>query len=182
MRIAITGPQNTGKTTFLKDFLNVVPSYATPQLTYRDIIKEKKLDINQKTTEESQRAIRDFLYQQIIDNTAKNILFDRCIIDNYIYTAAAETNHIPQGFLDETEKMMYHSLDFLDALLYIPTSASVKLESDGTRDIDVLFIDKINRLFLEMLFKIARTRETPIWTITGDREDRVNQVKKLLGE
>ncbi len=180
MRIAIIGPQNTGKSTFLQDLLVAFPHYATPKLTYRDVVKRGNLQINQKTTEESQRAIRDFLYEQISTNAEKDILFDRCVIDNYIYTKAG--CEISNEFLKETGEMMYRHLDCLDALFFIPTTVAVKLEHDGTRDIDVSYLDKINRLFIETLFEIIKKTELPIHLVSGTRKERVDQAMKFLNE
>lgn len=181
MRIAIIGPQNTGKSTFLQDLLVEFPHYATPKDTYRDVIKRSNLQINQKTTTESQAAIRDFLNEQISGNKEKNILFDRCVIDNYIYTEAKhETGEIPDEFLKETEEILYASLKYLDILFFIPTTVSVKLEHDGVRDIDVTYLDKINHLFIETLFEIVKKTELPICLVSGTREERVKQVRKFL--
>ena len=60
MRIAVIGPQNTGKSTFIKDFLNEFSHYTTPEETYRTVIEDKDLAVNQKTSLESQKEIRDF--------------------------------------------------------------------------------------------------------------------------
>jgi signal recognition particle receptor subunit beta len=68
MKIAVIGPQNTGKTTFIKDFLKEFKKYKTTKYTYRDIIRKKKLDINQKSSELSQKVIMDFLYKEITSN------------------------------------------------------------------------------------------------------------------
>lgn len=76
MRLAVIGPQNTGKSTFIKDFIKAFPNYKTPQKTYRDVISKRKLSINQKSTEKNQKIIRDFLYKQISENKQSNILFD----------------------------------------------------------------------------------------------------------
>jgi hypothetical protein len=181
MRIAIIGPQNTGKSTFLQDLLVEFPHYTTPKDTYRDVIKQGNLQINQKTSTESQAAIRDFLNEQILSNTEKNILFDRCVVDNYIYTKAKhETGEIPDEFLKETEEIMYVSLKHLDMLFFIPTTVSVKLEHDGVRDIDVFYLDKINHLFIETLFQVVKKSELPIYLVSGTREERVKQVRKFL--
>ena len=37
MRIAISGTACQGKSTLVKDFLDLWPSYSTPEKTYRDI-------------------------------------------------------------------------------------------------------------------------------------------------
>jgi len=181
MRIAVIGPQNTGKSTFIKDFLVAFPEYTTPKETYRDLVKRNELAINQNATEENQRLIRDFLYNQVRSNKVKNIIFDRCIIDNYIYTLAqAEKGVISQKFLKETEVAMYDSLQFIGTLIFIPTAVSVHLVGDKLRDTDTIFIDHINCLFVETLLKIAKRSTIEIILVSGGRQTRIKEVKKKL--
>jgi cytidylate kinase len=54
MRIAISGTACQGKTTLLKDFLEQWESYKTTKKTYRDIIKENKLDHSSETNKKTQ--------------------------------------------------------------------------------------------------------------------------------
>ena len=88
MKIAIVGTQCNGKSTFIKKFLEIWPMYKQPSKTYRDIISEKKLKLNQKGNEESQRAILDALIDELqyaSANDGKDIIFDRCVLDNIVY-------------------------------------------------------------------------------------------------
>ena len=181
MRIAVIGPQNTGKSTFVADFLKEFSTYATPTETYRDMVKRKGLAINQKTNEESQRLIRDFLAEQVAEDKTKDILFDRCVLDNYVYTYAQyEKGLIDEAFLRESEKVMYKNLDDLDVLILIPTAVSVPLVNDTLRDTDTVFIDRINCIFLETLFTVAHRSMVKIIAIAGTREQRIAQVHKSL--
>jgi len=181
MKIAVIGPQNTGKSTFINDFLNKFDSYKTPEENYRDLVNRKGLSINQKTTEESQRLIRDFIYEQLLNNKEDRIIFDRCIIDNYIYTLAqVEKGLIREGFLKETENMMYASLSYIDSLIFIPTSASVQIVDDNFRDTDTMFIDYINKMFIETLLDISSKNPIKIITITGDRDSRIQEITSKL--
>lgn len=181
MRIAVIGPQNTGKTTFLKDFLKEWNHYKTPQKTYRDVVEEKGLKINQLTNVESQKAIRDFLYSQIKQNKEHNIIFDRCLIDNFVYTYLAyEQGEIPKKFVEESEEMMKDSLKYIDMYLFIPTSVSVQLVNDVLRDIDTAYIDAVNNCFLKMLFDLSKKNHISIKVISGSREERIRQVKNII--
>ena len=182
MRLAVSGPQNTGKTTFIKDFLKAFPHYYSPSETYRDVIRKNNLKINKKTTDESQRLIRDFLYKQIKSNKRKNIIFDRCVLDNLIYsTYQFEQGNISKKFIDETKKMVMDSLECLDAMILIPTGVSVRLVEDNLRDTDIHFIDSVNRIFISTILDLASNKKTPkIFVVTGDRESRINHVRKLL--
>lgn len=181
MRIAVLGPQNTGKSTFVQDFLTEFPHYEGQDITYRDVIEENKLEINQVTTIESQKAIRDFMFGQVRDNTKYNIIFDRCLIDNYVYTYIQyEAGVIPKWFVDETESMMKDSLQGIDMYLFIPTAVSVALVDDGTRDITASFIDTTNYNFLRVLFDLSRKYHITIKVISGSRKERIEQVKRLV--
>ncbi len=181
MRIAVIGPQNTGKSTFVKDFLEYFINYSTPKDTYRDVVKRNNLNINQLTNLESQKQIRDFFFASLRANKEKDIIFDRCIIDNYVYTYIQyEAGLIKKDFVEETYKMMIDSLKQIDLYLFIPTSLSVALVSDDLRDIDKGYIDKVNHIFLKVLFELSKDKHINVKIISGGREERLEQVKKIV--
>lgn len=181
MRIAVIGPQNTGKSTFIKDFLKEFPHYITQIETYRDVVEKSGLNINQLTNVDSQKAIRDFMFSQIKNNKEHNFIFDRCLIDNYVYTYVKyEQGEISKSFVEETEEILLDSLKYIDLYLFIPTSASVELVNDGTRDIDTLYIDAVNNNFLRILFELSKKHNINVKVISGDRNERIKQVKKIV--
>ena len=181
MRIAVIGPQNTGKTTFVKDFIEAFPQFSTPNKSYRDLVIEENLVINQETSEQSQRAIRDFLLKQQENFEQRPAIFDRCVVDNYIYTKARYmAGGIRETFVEETAAIMYRSVTFFDTIIFIPTAGSVAFEEDTLRDTDRLFADQINRLYINTLFSLRNAIPHPIIAITGSREDRVAQAKEAL--
>ncbi len=183
MRLAVIGPQNTGKTTFIKDFVEAFPHYVTPTETYRDIVHKNKLKINQETGEQSQLAIRDFIFNQIKNFQGENVIFDRSLLDNYVYSLAQyNQGKMKKRFMDETKKMMYQSLTHVDRLIFIPTAAVVGLVDDKLRDIDRNYIDNINKLFLEELLDLARNSPIPIWVVTGDRKTRIKTIQGKLSQ
>jgi nicotinamide riboside kinase len=181
MRIAVIGPQNTGKSTFIKDFLAAFPSYTTPEETYRDVVHKKGLSINQNTSEESQRMIRDFLAEQLAHFPGENVIFDRCVIDNYVYTKAkCDDGHIRSEFLEETDQILRASLVHLDALIFIPTAAGVAFVDDELRDTDRTFADRINTLFIELLLELRPAVPHRIITVSGPREVRIARVRESI--
>jgi len=181
MRIAVIGPQNTGKTTFIKDFVQNFPEYITPEITYRDVVAKQNLAINQGANEESQMVITNFLFDQITNNKEQNIIFDRCVIDNYVYASYLhELGRFGPEIIQKIKSMALEHLPNLDVLILIPTALGVVLVDDKTRDTDNAFIDAVNRLFIDILLEISQKSEVKIITVTGNREKRIELVKKAL--
>lgn len=180
MRIAVTGPQNTGKSTFIKDFSEAFPTFTVPTKTYRDVIKRHNLSVNRMTGVESQRLIRDFIAEQIRSSQSKTI-FDRCLLDNYVYTAYAHrTGGIPEEFYNETRTMLYETASEIDLYLFIPSAVSIPLQNDHLRDIDPEYVDSINHLFIETLFSLVRDCGIRIATVSGTRDQRIEGARSAL--
>jgi GTPase SAR1 family protein len=181
MRIAVVGAQNVGKTTFVKDFVSAFPNYSTPNVSYRDVVLAKGLKINQETTVESQLAIRDFIYSLISESKEENIIFDRCLIDNFVYSYCAFLKgNIKDEFINESKEKVFEHLKYLDQIIFIPTALNINLEDDKLRDTDKNFVDLVNRVFIEILLEIASKNIIPIKVISGAREERVGQIKNLV--
>lgn len=181
MRIAVLGPQNTGKSTFVGDFLKEFSHYVSPEKTYRDVIEENNLDVNQLSSLEAQKQIRDFMFAQMRNNNEYNVIFDRCMIDNYVYTYVQyEKGQIEKWFVEETEAMMLATLTEADVYLFIPTAVSVPLVADQTRDIDTSYIDTVNHHFLRIILDLSRRYHITVKVISGNRKERIDQVKRII--
>ncbi len=180
MKVAVIGPQNTGKSTFVSDFIGAFPQFSTPTESYRDVIKKNNLSINQLTGTASQTLIRDFIYQQV-ESAPDNTVFDRCLIDNYIYTWYAYTQgNVEESFLQETENMMRESVAHIDLFLFIPTALSIPLVEDALRDTNSGYIDCVNRMFIQTLFSLIEKTHIQVVSIGGSREERIQQVRTVL--
>ena len=87
MRIAFSGTGNSGKTTLVKSFLYTWKNYSTPEKTYRDVIEEKNLQHSSDTTTETQSEILNFMIDQLQEsNREDNVVYDRCPLDNIVYS------------------------------------------------------------------------------------------------
>ena len=180
MKIAIIGPQNTGKSTFISDILSHYPQFTAPEETYRTLIEERGLRVNQETTQESQKLIRDFLLQEMKE-MEDNTVLDRSVIDSYVYTYAGFLlGNIPESFVKETWDTMIESLPLVDIYVFIPTALSVPLEADETRDITPSYIDMVNRVFLDTLFTLKETHKIPVKVIAGSRGERLDIFGELF--
>lgn len=151
MKIAVSGTQCVGKSTFVKDFLKRWTMYETPQESYRDLIREKNLTHSSKGTEESQKIILDFLIDQCQKYSKEdNVIFDRCVLDNLAYSSWLNLNgKLSDKFLDESRIIIRETLKMFDIIFFLPLTkvAPVDLVDDGLRDTDDVFREEIDNIF-----------------------------------
>ena len=153
MRIAISGTACQGKTTLIKDFLDQWSTYKTPKKTYRDIIKEKDLAHSSKTNKATQWDILNFMIEeQQKYRTGDNVIFDRCPLDNLIYSMWAveqPNNDIDEEFVKKCIPLVRESFRNLDIIFFTPITkvAPVKIEEDDLRDTNAEIIESIDNIF-----------------------------------
>lgn len=182
MRIAVVGPQNTGKSTFVRDFIATFPQFSTPTESYRDVVRKHNLQINQLTGTESQRHIREFMREQIA-TAPDNTIFDRCLIDNYMYTRFGfEKGNVEEAFLRESEAIMHETAGQIDLYLFIPSALSIPLEDDALRDTTPAYVDAVNRTCVEIIFSLIRSKGIDVEVIGGTREERITAVRAMLAK
>ena len=128
MRIAVSGAQCTGKTTFVKDFLKSWSMYKTKTEKYTDKAKEQGLKLNKEGNEESQLFILNFLCDQIV-NTKKedNLILDRSVLDNLIYTFWLNGNNkVSDSFVKKSIDIVRETLVFYDVIFFCPIILAFK--------------------------------------------------------
>jgi predicted ATPase len=185
MRICVSGPQCTGKTTFIKDFIQEWPSYKTTTGTYRDVITAENLDHSSVTTEVTQTKILDWMInEQKKYTTRDNVIFDRGPIDNLVYTMwAAGQGLVSENFFQKSVKRIRNSLKYVDLIIIIPADGSVIMENDNFRDTDIQYQKDINDIFLFLEDQYKNNFESDIFfpyndspgviTISGSRDERI---------
>jgi len=151
MRIAISGTANCGKTTLLKNFLAVWPTYTTPEKTYRDVITEKNLQHSSNTSTETQWEVLNFMVDQL-QSTPKNsnVIFDRCPLDNLAYTLWAHSKEIEgfdKPFVDKCIKIVKESMRSIDVIFLLNYDDSIAVVDDGMRDTDIPYIKEVDNIF-----------------------------------
>lgn len=152
MKIAIVGTQNSGKSLLIKNFLKKWKMYNLASPTYRDLIKQDT-PLNQLATKESQEIIRDALVEQALQNkNQKYCIHDRCVLDNLIYTLwLADKNKInDDSFITSSFNITRETLKCYDVvfLLELDEKNPVPLEKREGRDLDEVYRQEINNLFL----------------------------------
>lgn len=195
MRIGVSGTQRVGKSTFVKDFLNVWKMYKVPEKRYSDFIEEKKLKLNKEGDEESQKFIRDFMIDQIIETKKEDyIIFDRTPLDNLVYTLwLSEKDVISNDFVIESIQTVKHSLCFFDLIIFLPICENIPVEERNHRDNDESFRIEIN-LFFKSLYEAYVKNSSVffpfdtelgcpgIFEIYGDREERIRMMTNYIND
>jgi predicted ATPase len=194
MKIAVIGTQNTGKTTYVNDFLKKWPMYTTSDKSYREIIKEKNLPHSQNSNEETQKLILDFLIDQVTETSkTDNVILDRSVLDCLAYsTWLCLNDKVSEKFLDQQRIIVRETLKLYDVIFFMPlTKASpIEIQNDGFRNIDPIFreeIDNIFKVFQESYHKgdgrVFPKDDTPaVIEIYGSPEERIKLTEFYITE
>jgi predicted ATPase len=194
MKIAVIGTQNTGKTTYVNDFLKKWTMYTSPENSYREIIKEKKLPHSQNSNEETQKIILDFLIDQVTASSKEdNVILDRCVLDCLAYsTWLCLNDKVSEKFLDQQRIIVRETLKLYDVIFFVPLTkaAPIEIENDGFRNIDPIFreeIDNIFKVFQESYHKgdgrVFPKEDTPaVIEIFGSPEERIKLTEFYITE
>jgi thymidylate kinase len=125
--------------------------YKRPEKTYRDIIAEKKIKLNQKGNEKSQRIILDALIdetQAACASDEENIIFDRCVLDNIVYSLWLNAKEkVSDSFIMDCKFLAQETLKSIDIIFYLPLREEIKLEKRKGRDIDPVYRQEIDNIF-----------------------------------
>ena len=134
MRIAISGSACQGKTTLVKDILKNWPSYNRSNESYRKLLKEENIKINKEVDKDGQWKILNCLIDDI-QHTEKGdkIIFDRCPLDNLVYSLWAEdkkSSDIDKASIDKCIPLVQESMKAIDIIFFLPITkvAPVKVE------------------------------------------------------
>tara|TARA_Y100000310_G_scaffold325220_1_gene388386 strand:- start:1252 stop:2010 length:759 start_codon:yes stop_codon:yes gene_type:complete len=195
MRIAISGTACQGKTTLLKDFLEQWESYKTTKKTYRDIIKENKLDHSSETNKKTQWEILNFMIEEL-QKTRKGdkIIFDRCPLDNLVYSMWSEekkNSDIDEKFIKKCIPLVRESLRYLDIIFFTPITkvSSIELEGDDLRDTNPEFIEEVDHVFKAVHRDHQHNPKTSFFIsddkpamieVFGKRRERIEIIKLYL--
>ena len=192
MRIGITSTQNNGKTTLVKAIQQLWPMYKTPSRTYRDIIKEQNLPINQDGTQESQEIIREALRECAKENAAeKYMVHDRTILDNLAYSVyLSERNALADDFLADSINMTRDTIKMFDIIFWLPLNTDIKIEPQENRSTNAEYRRDIDYIFETMIetYKkgsglIFPIEDCPaIIELTGDLNEKLKTIREYIND
>lgn len=197
MRIAISGTACQGKSTLIKDFLDQWPMYTTPTKTYRDVIVEKSLSHSSVTNKDTQWEILNFMIDEL-QKTSKGdkIIFDRCPLDNIIYSIWAEQkkeSDVDHEFIKKCMPLIGETLRFLDIIFFTPITkvAPVQVVEDELRDTNEDYIQEIDNLFKAVHRDYMNNPKSTFFyegdrpgivEVFGNRKERIELIKMYLDD
>jgi hypothetical protein len=169
--------------------------YKSPEKTYRDLIKEKNLSLNELGDTESQKVIRDALCDTAIDyKDEKYIIHDRCILDNIIHTLwLAERNKITDtNFIADSLKICRNVIQLYDVIFWLPLNPAIDLEENNreTRSVNPQYREEIDALFYgafesyrhgsDLLFPLENS--PCMIALEGDVMEKMELIENYLGD
>lgn len=194
MRLSISGTAGQGKTTLLNDFLETWNMYETPKTTYRKHIKGK--NHSKKTNKDIQWKILNTMIDEMEKYSEDDmVIFDRCPLDNLIYSMWSYhkgIGDIDEMFIEKCIPVVRESMHFLDIIFYTPITnvTQDEIEDDGKREVDEEYIKEIDNLFKAMYSNWYQgdTRFFPkedraaMIEIFGNPEERITLMKFYINE
>ena len=197
MRIAITGAQCTGKTTLVNSFKSYWPMYKSPEKTYRELVKEKSLSLNEEGNLRSQTIIRDVLADLAMENAGKQFtIHDRCILDNLVYTfwltehdKFSEDAKEVDDFITQSILITRECLKFYDIIFWLPINPNIPIEESENRSQDEVFREEIDNIFygIHESYKknagvIFDKEDQPAFIVLeGDLDKKIAYIKEYIG-
>jgi thymidylate kinase len=192
MKIAFIGTHCNGKTTLVNEFLQKWPMYKKSKTTYRNLIKKDKLKNNKEGTEESQRAILNALIDEVQKAVAtgdENLIFDRCVIDNIVYSLwLNEKGKIKDSFIMDSKFLALETIKLYDIIFYLPLREEIKLSPKDDRDLDPVYRKEIDNIFQAVVQTYEKNqgiffplRDCPaVITLDGPPDLRCDQIQLYI--
>ena len=198
MRIAITGAQCVGKTTLFNTFKSYWPMYKSPEKTYRELVKEKNLSLNEGGNLRSQEIIRDALADLAMENAGKSqTIHDRCILDNLVYTfwltehdKFSENAKEVDDFITQSILITRECLKFYDIIFWLPINPNIPIEESENRSQNETFREEIDNIFYgihESYKKNAgvifdKENQPAFIVLEGDLDKKIAHIKEYIGD
>ena len=196
MRIAISGSACQGKSTLITDFLREWDMFTTPEKTYRDHLTENNLRHSKETNQKTQWDILNFMVDSLqLYSKGDKVIFDRCPLDNMVYSLWAyekNINDIDDDFIKKCIPLVRESLKFLDVIFYIPITkaAPVQIVEDTLRETDKIYIKEVDNIFkgIEQQYlqglkssPFLPNEECPaIVEVFGNRDQRLHMIRQYI--
>lgn len=192
MKIAFMGTQCNGKSTLIKSFLKKWPMYKEVKSTYRKLIKTGKIVNNEEGTAESQKVILNAIIddtQKAIAEDNKFLVFDRCVIDNVVYSLwLNEKGKVSDEFVMDTKRIAFEAIKIFDIIFYLPLREEIPIVPRKGRAVDPIYRQEIDHLFRAVVGSYEKNlgiffpkEDCPaIITLEGPADLRIEQIPLYL--
>jgi len=184
VRLAMTGPHSSGKTTLLnalRPHLDELGIVVLPEITR--IIKQQGYSINEQGDLDTQQLVMSTHIQNLLMNSW--FIVDRCLLDGVIYTEylhESESGPLPNWFVTYCNQTLLRYLPAYDIVFYLP--AEIPVADDGVRSTSQEFHTAISAWF-EKKIQHLRGRLSVgrnIIDVRGSVEERTQTVLKAIKE
>jgi nicotinamide riboside kinase len=184
LRLAISGPAGSGKTTLMKALVDKPFMQGVEFLpeVVRELKKKYDFQINELASWDTELII----YTQHVQNLLlrDSFLSDRCVIDNYVYASLVNEfgehkKEVPEFYLKQNREMVMYLSSRYDTIFYIPNEFPV--EADGVRNIDAVYMQAVQDKFEEVVSDLEYSSYANIVRLTGSVEERIAQIEKQVG-
>jgi len=194
MKIAIMGAQCTGKSTLIKEFISTWPMYKTPEITYRDLIKDENLKLNKESDERTQKVILNAVIDEVQQASLMDtdfVIFDRCVLDQIAYTLWLNDNgKVSDNYVMDAKYLVSQTLKLYDLIFYVPVRPEIKMVEKENRDTDPTFQKEIDNIMDAVVLSYEKgstvffpREDCPaIIRLEGPPDLRVPQIKLYLKE
>lgn len=194
MRIAVSGCAASGKTTTIGHFLQKWPNYQLVNSAYRKLIKDKNHSKN--TTPELQNQILDILCSECEPYTpSQNIIFDRCPLDNLVYSMWCYANNVEgftEKFIEDSIEKVKKSMRNLDVIFICTRDLMPPIKDNGIREVDPKYVEETDNIFKAILSKykigaehlpfFEKDNAPAIIDIYGQPHERIAQIALYVTE
>ncbi len=189
MRIAISGTHCMGKTTFIKDFLNIYPEYVYEEEPYYQLQEKHGIEFSEDPSLEDFIEQLDYSLERLnFYATEANVIFERCPIDFVayaMYLAHQEGLDLKDTRVSEMFLEIKEALENLDLIIFLPMTKEHPIICPESEDESYRkTVDGVlKKIYRDDLFDFFPTHDHPhLIEIWGSPEERMKKVGLYLEE
>lgn len=193
MRIAVTGTNGIGKSTLIKCLTDNWECYSLPETSYRDSVTDRYTTVMEEARQ--QDILDSMLHQLKCYGKDDNVVFDRCPIDNLVYSLHGNVKGtISDEFITKCSKTVKESLKMIDLIFFIPITSQDNIDiasnNKGKGDLDATYVTEIDNLF-KSVYRQWENKESPfvdyedkphVIEVFGTPEQRLEMLKLYITE